>query len=150
MFRVWSYHGLNQCWMYMARCIKLNAKFVPRYKTRKSCWPLNWIVFGKTLGKWRCYLQSQEFVKLLNITWIRNFSMLKMNVCIVQSGRTSLLTKSTMLLLVKGKKNLVQFFVCFHMFAKGKPMIDYVSMNKLLHFLDVKEFPKTHWSNIIG
>jgi hypothetical protein len=48
------------------------------------------------------------------------------------------------------KKKLVQFFVYFHMFVKGKPMIDYENMNKLLHFLDVKDFPKTHWSNIVG
>jgi len=48
------------------------------------------------------------------------------------------------------KKKLVQFFVCFHMFVKGKPMIDYESMSKLLHFLYMKDFLKTHWSNIIG
>jgi hypothetical protein len=30
------------------------------------------------------------------------------------------------------KKTLVQFFVRFHMFVKGKPMIDYESMNKVL------------------
>jgi len=36
------------------------------------------------------------------------------------------------------------------MLAKGKPMINYKNMSKLLHFLDVKFFPKTHWSNIVG
>jgi hypothetical protein len=34
-------------------------------------------------------------------------------------------------------KTLVQFSICFHM------LIDYESMNKLLHSLDVKKFPKT-------
>jgi hypothetical protein len=36
------------------------------------------------------------------------------------------------------------------MLVKGKPMTNYESMNKLLHFLDVKNFPKTHWSNTNG
>jgi hypothetical protein len=36
------------------------------------------------------------------------------------------------------------------MLAKGKPMINYKNMSKLLHFFDVKFFPKTHWSNIVG
>jgi hypothetical protein len=36
------------------------------------------------------------------------------------------------------------------MLAKGKPIIKYESMIKLLHFFDVKNFPKTHWSNIVG
>ncbi len=29
-------------------------------------------------------------------------------------------------------------------------MINYKSMSKLLHFFDLKNFPKTHWSNIFG
>jgi hypothetical protein len=29
-------------------------------------------------------------------------------------------------------------------------MTNYESMSKLLHFLDVKNFPKTHWSNTSG
>ncbi len=29
-------------------------------------------------------------------------------------------------------------------------MINYKSMNKMLHFLDVKNFPKAHWSNIVS
>jgi hypothetical protein len=29
-------------------------------------------------------------------------------------------------------------------------MINYESMCKLLHFLNVKNFPKTHWSNTSG
>ncbi len=29
-------------------------------------------------------------------------------------------------------------------------MIDYENMSKLLQFLDVKDFPKTHWFNSIG
>jgi len=36
------------------------------------------------------------------------------------------------------------------MVSKAKPMIDYENMSKLLQFLDVKDFPKTHWSNSIG
>jgi hypothetical protein len=39
--------------------------------------------------------------------------MLKMNVCILQLGRTPLLTKSTMLLLVKGKKKIGVIFCLF-------------------------------------
>jgi len=49
------------------------------------------------------------------------------------------------------KKNLVQFYVWFHMLIKGRSMTyDYESMNKVLHFFDVENFPKTHWSNIVG
>jgi hypothetical protein len=36
------------------------------------------------------------------------------------------------------------------MLSKGIPMIDYESMGKLLHFLNVKNFPKTHSSNTSG
>jgi len=36
------------------------------------------------------------------------------------------------------------------MVSKGKPMIDHENMGKLLQFLDVKDFPKTHWSNLVG
>ncbi len=50
----------------------------------------------------------------------------------------------------KKKKKLVQFDVYFFMVSKGKPMIDYENMNKLLQFLDVKDFPKTHWYNLVG
>jgi len=32
--------------------------------------------------------------------------------------------------------------------SKSIPITNYESMNKLLHFLDVKDFPKIHWSNI--
>jgi hypothetical protein len=48
------------------------------------------------------------------------------------------------------KKKLVKFLICSHMLIEGKPMTDYESMCKLLHFLDVKNFPKTHCSNIVG
>jgi hypothetical protein len=34
------------------------------------------------------------------------------------------------------------------MVSKVKPMIKH--MSKLLQFLDVKDFPKTHWSNLVG
>ncbi len=43
----------------------------------------------------------------------------------------------------------MQFFICFHMLFKVRPMINYESMSKLLHFLDVKDFPKTHQLNIV-
>jgi len=36
------------------------------------------------------------------------------------------------------------------MLSISLPMIDYESIGKLLHFLNVKNFPKTHWSNISG
>jgi hypothetical protein len=42
------------------------------------------------------------------------------------------------------KKKLVQFFICFHIMVESKPMTNCGSMNKLLHFLDVKNFPKDH------
>ncbi len=45
---------------------------------------------------------------------------------------------------------MFQFAICFHMVSKGKPMIDYENMNKLLQFVDVKDFPRTHWYNSIG
>ncbi len=42
------------------------------------------------------------------------------------------------------KKTLVQFYVWFQMLTKGRPMTyDYESMSKVLHFFDVKNFPKT-------
>ncbi len=46
------------------------------------------------------------------------------------------------------KKKLMKFLICSHMLVEGKSMIDYESMNKLLHFHNVKNFPKTHCSNI--
>jgi len=36
------------------------------------------------------------------------------------------------------------------MLVKGRPMTNFESMSKLLHFFDVKNFPKTHWSNTSG
>ncbi len=43
------------------------------------------------------------------------------------------------------KKKLMQFYVWFHMLTNGRPMTyDYESMNKVLHFFDVKNFSKTH------
>ncbi len=48
------------------------------------------------------------------------------------------------------KKKLVKILICSHMLVEGKPMTDYESMSKLLHFLNVKNFPKTHCSNIVG
>ncbi len=36
------------------------------------------------------------------------------------------------------------------MLFKSRPMTNYKNMNKLLYFLDVKNIPKTKWSNIIG
>ncbi len=36
------------------------------------------------------------------------------------------------------------------MLVEGRPMTNYESMNKLLHFLDVKNFPKTHCLNTSG
>jgi hypothetical protein len=48
------------------------------------------------------------------------------------------------------KKILVQFIVCFHMLTKSKTMINYESMSKLLHLLNVKKILKTHWSNKNG
>jgi len=40
------------------------------------------------------------------------------------------------------KKKLMQFSMCFHILVEGRPMIDFESMNKILHFLDVNNFPK--------
>jgi hypothetical protein len=45
---------------------------------------------------------------------------------------------------------MVQFFVYFHMMAKGRPVIDYNNVNKLLYFVDVKNFPKTLLSNVVA
>jgi hypothetical protein len=36
------------------------------------------------------------------------------------------------------------------MVSKGRPMIDYENMSKLLWFFYMKDFPRTHWSNSIG
>ncbi len=48
------------------------------------------------------------------------------------------------------KRKLVKFLICSHLLVENKPMTNYESMRKLLHFLDVKNFPKTHCSNIVG
>ncbi len=45
---------------------------------------------------------------------------------------------------------MVQFVVYFLVVFEGKPMTYYENMNTLLRFLDVKDFPRTHWSNSIG
>jgi hypothetical protein len=45
---------------------------------------------------------------------------------------------------------MVQFFVYFHMMAKGRPMIDYNNVKKLFYFVDVKNFPKIFLSNVVG
>jgi hypothetical protein len=36
------------------------------------------------------------------------------------------------------------------MVYEGKPMIDYENMSKLLLFSYLKDFPRTHWSNLVG
>jgi hypothetical protein len=51
MFGMLSYHGLNQWWMHMARCIKLSARSVLRYRARKSYWPFKLDSFWKDIGK---------------------------------------------------------------------------------------------------
>ncbi len=48
------------------------------------------------------------------------------------------------------EKKMVQFFVYFHMMAKGRPMIDYNNVNKLFDFVEVKNFPKFFLSNVVG
>lgn len=53
-----------------------------------------------------------------------------------------------MLLLEKGKK-LVLFFFFFRMLAKTKPMTNYENMNKLLNFLNVKNFSETYLLNVV-
>lgn len=65
-----------------------------------------------------------------------------MNVCIQQPRRIQFSIKSTMLLEME-KNKMVHFFLCFQMLSKGRPMNNYKSMRKLLHFLNVKSFPNT-------
>jgi hypothetical protein len=48
------------------------------------------------------------------------------------------------------KKKLIQLTVYFHLMSEGKPLTDYETMNKLLQFFDVKNYPKMHWSRSIG
>jgi hypothetical protein len=43
------------------------------------------------------------------------------------------------------KKKLVQFFVCFHLSFKGKPMTNYENISKLLQFLGAPNYPRMHW-----
>jgi hypothetical protein len=55
-------------------------------------------------------------------------------------------------LIIIGKMNniLVNFFVYFFMLCDNKPTIDYETMNKLMHILDIKKIPKINSSNTIG
>ncbi len=48
------------------------------------------------------------------------------------------------------KKNLVQYFVYFHLLFKGKPMTDYDNMSKLMQFLGTPNYLILHWSSNIG
>jgi predicted membrane chloride channel (bestrophin family) len=48
------------------------------------------------------------------------------------------------------KQKLVQFYVCFHLLSKGRPMTNYDNMSKLLQFLDVKNYPRMYWYNNTG
>lgn len=43
-------------------------------------------------------------------------------------------------------KKIVHLSVVFHIFTRGRPMIDYPEYNNLLSFLGVPNFPSTHWS----
>ncbi len=45
------------------------------------------------------------------------------------------------------KKKLVQFFVSFHLLFKGKPMINYENMSKLLQFLGAPNYFRMHQSD---
>lgn len=45
----------------MRKCIRLDAKFAPKLKGKKS-WLLSWIVFGNTVGGGSQLLQLREFV----------------------------------------------------------------------------------------
>jgi len=45
---------------------------------------------------------------------------------------------------IERKKKLVQFYMCFYLIFRDKLMINYENMNKLLQFLDFKDFPKMH------
>jgi hypothetical protein len=50
----------------------------------------------------------------------------------------------------KGVATLYAMIVYFFTFCDNKSMIDYETMNKLMHFLDVKKIPKINSSNTIG
>jgi hypothetical protein len=38
-----------------------------------------------------------------------------------------------------------RFSICFHMLFEDRPLTNWKNMKKLLHFFNVKNFPKTHW-----
>jgi hypothetical protein len=67
----------------------------------------------------------------------------------VATRKDSIINQVYHVVIGKMKKKLVQFSTYFHMMVEGKPMIDFECMNKLLHVLDVKNFP-THWSDTSG
>jgi hypothetical protein len=89
---------------------------------------------------------------MVNNTWTRILSILKVNVYVLQLRRIWLLRKFAMLLLETWRRNWFIFKFVSLCWIKTSLwlMINYENMNKLLHFLDVKNFWKiTHWSNEI-
>ncbi len=80
----------------------------------------------------------------------KNFVHAKSERLYVVVKKDSIFKQIYLAIVGRRKKKLMHFSKCFHMLVKGRPMTDFESMNKLLHFFDVKNFLKTHWSNTSG
>jgi hypothetical protein len=100
-----------------------------------------WIHGGRKKISWVCkvgeYYMNKEFIHAKNE---HSYATTKKDIIINQ-----------IYLIIIGKRIniLVNFFVYFVMFCDNKPMIDYGTMNKLMHFLDVKNFSNINSLNTI-
>jgi hypothetical protein len=73
----------------------------------------------------REYYMSKDSVHAKNETWLYAIAR-----------KDSTFKQAYHAVVGKKKKKLMQFSTCFHMLVEGRPMTNFESMNKLLHFLD--------------
>ncbi len=67
------------------------------------------------------------------------------NECLYANGRKDIIANQVFHgATTKRKKKIVYFVICFHLRYKSKPMMNYENMDKLLYFLDVKDFSKLY------
>jgi len=50
----------------------------------------------------------------------------------------------------KGERTRKHLGTIFHLLHQGRPKLEYVAMQPLLHLLYVLELPTTHWSDCVG
>jgi hypothetical protein len=70
------------------------------------------------------------------------------NECLYANGRKDIITNQVFHgATIKRKRKIVYFVISFHFIYKSKLMMNYENMNKLLYFLDVKDFSKLYYFN---